>query len=353
MIHLFHTALFCGAFWVVSGWFSPDFTEDRQLQAKRVHFSDHAAEYDAVFLGSSRIYRAFSSPVFNEHLPADNGLRVFNLAVGMMRPHELNATLEWVVSQPGAAPRVVFIELMDWSPVLHPGMENHDRTIAWNHLLETFSAYRTAWRQEADSSEDRRERWRVINACTVACLKHYTGFGQGVRWWRGRNLDAEAHLVKVMAYADGFVAFDQETGQSYQQRRTEFLERDLPIFHRQIAQIDQTNAQPGDLQHFNLQAQLQQQAWLERRGITVIYVLPNLRWGTPDLNQLRDRNLLHQVWTFNHPSSFPTLYAQEHYFDRGHLNRRGAEEFSRLMAERYLAWQRGSSDGGESKVGTD
>jgi hypothetical protein len=47
---------------------------------------------------------------------------------------------------------------------------------------------------------------------------------------------------------------------------------------------------------------------------------------------------LEHSFTFNHPTQFPDLYRRDRYFDRGHLNRRGAGEFSRLLAERFDDW---------------
>lgn len=327
--------LFLLAFTTVTRLVSPGFTEDRVLQAKRDHLDQHLDGYDAIFLGSSRVYRAFSPPQMNAHLEPEQRLSIFNYAVGSMRPHELNGVLDDLLRRRPKRLKLVFIELMDWNPTILEGMQDHDRTVRWHSLSETWRALQTIGK----SDQEVADKFEAANVNVVAMLKHYTNYGEGVRWFVGRNRVRAARLEAVMAYADGFAAFDQETASFYAERRREFLERDLDIFREQILRIDEINHESAELTHFNVSSIEAQQQELERAGIEVVYVIPNLRWGTPDLNQLGTDGIVKQLWTFNHPSRFPELYIEEHYFDRGHLNRRGSEEFSRVLAERYVRWK--------------
>lgn len=325
------------AFWGTSSLFRPSFTDDRILQAKLDYFQAHKDEYDSVFLGSSRIYRAFDPRAFTRTLPSTNGdHRSFNFGIGSMRPHELNSVLRRLLALKPKRLKYVFVELMDWHPTVLDGMQGHERSIAWHDLSETASALSTTWNAEVPWTE----RLAAWNADLADLARHYGNVGQGVRWWRGRPLSAErqAYLQKLMASADGFVALDQEVSPYYAGRRETFLNRYRDLFLQQITEIPATNARPGSLAHLNVDAYLNQQAYVRDHGMQPIYVIPNLRWGTPDLNELDGP--LENFMSFNHPGRYPELYDERNYFDRGHLTQSGATEFSRELAEAFHAWLR-------------
>ena len=316
--------------------FRPGFTADRNMQAKRDHLEKTLTEYDAIFFGSSRVYRAFSPPQFNTHLAPNDQLKIFNYGVGSVRPHELDGLLRWVVRNRDERLKLVFVELMDWNPTILKDMSDSDRTIAWHDGRGTFRALETIW--YADLST--QEKLAAANENVLGMLKHYTNYGGGSRWFAGRNKARATRLETVMAYADGFAAFDQETASVYAARRRQFFEENLEIFHEQVAMIDgPVDVERDTLESFNVPALVAQQKWLRSNGIEVVYVVPNLRWATPEFSRLQSEGHIEHLWEFNSPSRYPELYVEEHYFDRGHLNRAGANEFSRCLAERYSAWK--------------
>lgn len=323
------------AFWGTTLLLRPGFTDDRILQAKLDFFRAHKDDYDSIFFGSSRIYRAFDPRAFSKALPGETH-RSFNFGIGSMRPHELNSVLERILALEPRRLKYVFIEVMDWHPTVLDGMQSHERTIAWHDLSETSSALLTSWKADIPWPE----RIAAWNAELADLARHYGNVGEGVRWWRGRELPAErqAYLQKLMASADGFVALDQEVSPYYAARRRIFLERYREIFLEQIALIAATNRQKGSLAHLNVGAFLDQQAFILDRGIAPVYVIPNVRWGTPDLNELQGP--LRNFMSFNHPLRYPELYDERNYFDRGHLTQSGATEFSRALAEQFRTWQR-------------
>ena len=111
-------------------------------------------------------------------------------------------------------------------------------------------------------------------------------------------------------------------------------------FLKEIEEISARQKQKGDLQHFNIRATQRQQAEIRNAGIQPIYVVPNLRWATPEFQLLRREGVIDNLIALNDPVKFPELYQVEHYFDRGHLNRSGAELFTRELARCFLDWQK-------------
>lgn len=329
-------AAFLLAFAVVAGVLTPSAPSDRLLRAKLDHFRQHKDEYDLVFFGSSRVYRAFDPDAFGREVEGrGRQLRAFNFGIGAMRPHEMNAVIRRVQATKPARLRWVLVELMHWQPTILEGMSESPRTIDWHDPHETWSACRTEWLTELPTAE---KLTRCGTHLSLMAAK-YANWGQGPRRIDQFERDrAQASTRPVVAEGDGFVAIDDETGSYYEGRRKTFLTKYLDVFLAQIEEIPAGQRQPATLESFNLAATARQQAAIRAAGAEPIYVVPNLRWAAPVLHRLARDGMISNFIALNDPESLPELYVADHYFDRGHLNRRGAELFSVELARRFADW---------------
>lgn len=330
-------AVFLAGFALIARLLAPAQSTDRLLRAKLEHFRQHKEEYDLVFFGSSRIYRAFDPKVFCREL-ADRGrpLRAMNFGVGAMRPHEVSAVIRRVQATRPARLRWVMVELMHWEPTILDGMSRHPRTIDWHEPRETWSACRTEWLADLPTVE----RLSRCGTHVARMAQKYTNFGQGprrVREWLGEDRLQRA-TRDVVAAGDGFVAVDDQPGPYYDSRRRTFLTKYYDVFLRQIEAIPAGQRRPATLENFDVAATERQQAAIRAAGAEPIYVVPNVRWGTPVLHRLGEEGVIANFIALNDPQSLPELYEPDHYFDRGHLNRRGAEIFSAELARRFADW---------------
>ena len=73
-------------------------------------------------------------------------------------------------------------------------------------------------------------------------------------------------------------------------------------------------------------------ARLAAAGCEVLLFVPPVDRSTAEAYRLAERGELPAVLGFNAPSRFPTLYLLDRRFDDVHLNERGADEFSTLLA---------------------
>lgn len=304
------------------------------MHAKLEHFRRHKDEYDLIFFGSSRTYRAFDPQVFGrESARLGRPVRALNFGIGAMRPHEISALVRRVLASRPARLRWVMIELMHWEPTVLENMTRHPRTTDWHDPCETWSACRTVWLAET-TTEKKLARWRTHLERMAVKL---TNWGRGPRrvgeWLQSGR--PEPALMWWMASGDGFVAIDDETGRRYATRRREFLTKYWATFHRQIRDLPLGQAQPATLQRFNVTAIRRQQAAVRAAGAEPIYVVPNVRWGTPVLHLLARHGQIDNFIALNDPRALPALYTADNYFDQGHLNRRGARHFSVELARRF------------------
>ncbi len=306
--------------------FVPPYPEDEILRAKLEHLDRHAGEYDGVFLGSSRIHRGFVPEFFRKK----TGLRVFNLGLLYGRPHELDVILEDLLAKHRF--RVVFVEVMDWAPSVNADLADQERTIRWHTPRQTVSAVRTTWRAEGSTVE----KLGRTGEHAGHLLKRSVNFGGGVPWLRSWFDDGRRHAAwsRTIARGDGFVAYEWETDPLYAREREAFPTKYVDEYRRQVATVEDDNASPGSLAHFNVDAQSEQQERIEASGAEAVFVVPGLRRGTPGWHRLDDDGIVRTLLTFNHPGRYPELYAVENRFDRRHLNTRGALVFTRELAVR-------------------
>ena len=322
---------FAIGFWLISTMFRPAYSDGWLLTAKQRHVKESIHDYDAVFIGSSRVYRAFD-PIQFETLMSDRGLRLktYNFGVPGLRPHEMQILLDEIVAAKSARLKYVLIEVMDWYPPILDDLRKSDRTVHWHTLSNTWSAMQTVWQQEtpvstkAEQLLEHADRW----------LKRATNYGRGLqRIAQWNSLPAQ---TATLDRQNGFVSTDQERGAYYDRRRASFLKDYRDISLKQIEEIDAKNRKSGSLKSFPLATLLEQQATLKAAGLIPIYVLPNVRWGTPDLHLLKSQGHVDAMLIFNLRAKYPELYVEEHYFDRGHLNAKGARHFTRLLADEFV-----------------
>lgn len=333
---------FLVAFYVVACLLTPAQSLDPVLNAKLDYYREHKDEFDLVFLGSSRIYRCFDSRVFDEAM-SDHGhaIRSFNFGLSYLRAHEMDVLVDKILAMNSSRLKYVAVELMSWDPTILENIAKHDRTIEWHTPSETLAAMRTI--SLIDAPLDKKIEWWSTHASNF-CAK-YTNHGGATRLLKliGTPPDEYNWHWKMIERGHGFIALDDERDPTYAEQRRYFLEEDVPmrgrgkvrmydLFVEQVNEIPAENSVAGRLDRFNVAAQLGQQRRIQLRNIAPIYVVPNVRYGTPELNLLKSAKHLDNVFTYNRPEKYPTLYDRDNYWDRGHTNRRGAAEFSKIFA---------------------
>ena len=129
-----------------------------EVSEKLAYFARHKNEFDAVFVGSSRVYRQISPGVFDAQVTAATGrpMRSFNLGAPSMFLPESLFVIDRILAQRPARLRWMFIELDDPKPRLeeHAGLVR--REVYWHGLAR-------------DGADERQHpRARAASTCSTA-----------------------------------------------------------------------------------------------------------------------------------------------------------------------------------------
>lgn len=322
--------------------------EEYGLRAKFEFFAEHRDEFDALYIGSSRVFRAFDPTVFDAELAANGvALRSFNFGVGGMRGFEQDYLLRRVLELDPARLEWVFLEGGEWDPEFDYSFNAFSwRSVFWHSPRETLGVLATLWR----GSGPVRHRLELAHQHLLLALHRFSSYGQGREVLknllgesaadrRGRSLSHEA-----LASGRGFESAEELAAESGLTRDEIWTDPDN--YRRRIEVLAGRSGERAPLDELPLFVQRRQLRLAREHGIELIYVLPPGLEPSPVRRSLHDAGEIPTLFDFNLADSLPQLFDMDHRFDPRHLNRRGAQEFSRAMAREFVRHLRGRDNAG-------
>ena len=310
------------------------------LRAKWEWLRERPDEYSAIFIGSSVTFYGIVPDVFDAVL-AERGypVRSFNLGVGGMMPIEADHVLREVLALEPENLRYVFMESGPWEGRIYDVKNTYSpRMVHWHDWLHT--RYALECLQRAPEPPEGKPDWRREDAKRHAFLfaRKLTAMGQGLRTVRALfGLDAdELHpSLEELERLRGYVDLDVIEGEEWERRRERF-EAGIEQYKQRVVQVGPGNKTPIPVErHRNPAGLAAQLEAIEEAGALPAYYLGPRVASDPLSYRLAEAGLLPVLFGFNRPGKYPELYAIENHFDPNHLNRAGAEEFTRLFATEF------------------
>jgi hypothetical protein len=338
------------------------------LRAKFEAFAAHRDEYDAVYIGSSRSYRAFRPDVIDPLLSRPGRpFRSYNLSMAGMGDFEADALLGRVLALEPARLSWIVIEVPGWRP--RAGMQQLQhltgRMVSWHTPRQTGLALLSVYRMSAGSMSNGLswEPLRIAGIHLGHLARWQANLGLGPRLW-GALVKGPSEALRVarrtfleqggyQALEEGYA--DQMTlgrPRPFLKRRQRFLE-DLDRYQaevmRQAKRSSPSRSDPDP--SYNFLALESQKRRIAEAGARVVYaVLPVLTWD-PLPQQLALGGHLPAVIDLSQPDLHPELFEVESRFDWEHLSERGARIFSRRFAEEFFLLRKAAepADTGERR----
>lgn len=312
---------------------------DDVLQAKYEFYRQHAAQYNTLFIGSSRIYRHISPQVFDQQ---STDIASFNLGASSFFYPKTDALLREILADKPANLKYVIFEFDDVR--YDPGLVNLHTTPVkyWYTPESTYLLIRSTF--HADFSLARKFLYTAANLVTL--LEKYLNVGLAVDQLTFLNQPPSGEKY-VGPQQDGFYSADQELQEQtpenimeadLQLRFEEFLSNPRQLATR-LAQSEAAFARykPGAPYNRDHLARLSELISLaEAQNVKLIFLLPPRRGQKydellPVFYQLPAQNRIELA----NPQRYPELYAVDTSFDVAHLTHEGATIFTRLLAEQF------------------
>lgn len=309
--------------------------EERAMRAKYEEFAAHKDEFDAVYIGSSRVLRGIDPQVVDADIEArGRPFRSFNFGLAGMMALESDFVMRELLELAPARLRFVLFEANTWYGGFDdPWADPHSqRNVYWHTLPQTVKALETLWL----SDKPAWERMRLAGTHVETMVWKLVNYGQGSRILariRGTDADEIAAEIPVeeIAQGRGYQPLEVLTDHNHLQNRADFLAA-WDKYAQMIAEIPAANAAPTTLATYNFRALREQQNAVKSHGAELIYVvMPSMR-GSPDPMALHTASHVPVLFHFNQPAKYPFLYELDRLQDAWHPSRLGTEALSHLIA---------------------
>lgn len=302
--------------------------ELEQITPKLRFLAEHGRDYDTIIVGSSRVYRGVSPAVFDAELAkAGRHSRSFNFGIEGMHPPERFLILDKILALPSVKPRWMLLEFDELQANIADEKET-ERAVYWHDRASTALILRKLLEL------DRRERWkrklfrarfyeREIRWHLQGYVRHELNIGRASDVFSGwcRRAHLEPPLIESSLAEAGFRPLDGKLTESQAAKYNDAV----ALMKRQP---------PDRVDTYTEQSYKKSLARMRAAGTTpVLFVTPV---AGPFPPTRFDGAPPAPLLLFNNPNAFPDLYKPEVRIDLAHLNRAGANEFTRLLAQDFV-----------------
>ena len=324
------------------------FPEMPDAHAKMMHFSAHPDDYDALFLGTSRINFQVIPAMFDPLAQAAGvPVKSFNAGVAGMRPPEDSYFFDQLLAARPQRLRWVFIELVHIRPRFNEELRGTMRAQYWHDAPRLWLMWkRITYLKPTKKRRSLERTWNDLREPLAEFPEHLRLFLREMSNLGRGDFLADQLLRKrpdwrrmLPHYLGDDLAGWRETGRG----------EDMPAEIREKFEKERAErlAEPAahDLAEPISQGALEAMiAKVERLGATPVLIVPPTT-GKKTFYPQPERARKTIVLDFNDPVRFPELYENRHRLDTDHLNTAGAEVFTRLLVEQWIAAVKARGEG--------
>jgi hypothetical protein len=291
------------------------------------YYRENIDRIDTIFIGSSRFRHGVVPQIFDEEAAA-LGMQVHSMNMaysGMWPPENFYFLREILALHPSHLKRV-FFEVIDGKTRFNSDEDATARVAYWHDWPHTRMALRMIDESQALTTGERLDLY-TFHARTFA--------RQALLLGRGEEVLSKKVLPQKKRKP---VSWLHRMGYDPEPEPGLLTGPALLAFQNRVAALKQPRP-PHVMRAGLLDALVKIQAEVEAAGVEIIFVVPPSAVvdNYPELPNNLPGLLFNDIHTYS------TLYDEELYYDEGHLNARGATEFSRAFARRFVESQKAQS----------
>lgn len=317
-------------FWANEGW-----------EVKHQWLEEHSAEYNALFIGSSHIYRQINPRVFDKQLDASLAINSFNLGYQATANPESHYLYEQLLQDERVDLSGLKLVVMDLVPAEWLNL-NNARSVRGKYFMNVPYWWRGTTQVLTTDRSDLEKRADVASHYSIALFEKEFNVGMydEIREYYEKDKDSlqRKDLAMLGGQRNGFLALDNDRG--YAGRRRAFLECEeylVPMSAANTEYYYECTVEEEHDQGSGSSALLREAnrliALSKERGIHLVFVMMP---RTPYRETFPIAEALPPAHVVNltDPREYPEFYDLQYVFDRGHLNQKGARLLSERLGEK-------------------
>ena len=297
-----------------------------QIGVKLDWLEAHGAQYDTFFIGSSRVHRQIIPDLFDTEMAA-LGVKTnsFNLSGDGMRPPEDEFVMERAFTGRTAPVRLLLVECNPLESSIADDDAGTARTVYWHDARRMLRLWRNCW---TPSCAPEPKATRYVSRVWKR-LRDFPEHIQHWAWNAGRLGQGNEKIVEMLFGAPKIDGTWKIGTDGYNAPKTAELMSGsaLRAYGKDVAAVIKS---PPLLDYEDVESQVAlawKKALAEKMGARLVLIGSPYARGT--VFAPRDRI---PFLNYSDPAKYPELYAPENRRDPGHLNVRGSEIYTRLIA---------------------
>jgi hypothetical protein len=336
---------------VIHAYFLPFTWGDEDLHTKMVHYKANKDDYTAVVVGGSLEYRHIN-PEIIDSICQQNGIdfRLFNAGGdGVAYLHEVRV-LEEILKDPSPNLKYAFISLS--STVRFKYLNLHTKRFAsWQRPQDMVRAITLTWELRLPLKEKLKYTWYYF----ITMIEN--GFNIGFLTSAIESLNHPKTVYNSVSLGDkknGFFPYDEEEKLVFEEGTSEQKMKEMMLLSHQyynerksqrdsmlqqnieeFKNYDETYVLKSMVKRYNKLIQT-----CEDKGIKLIVLLPP-RGREPYTQLIPTFNALPDNHKINiaSPIEYPEFYLPENNYNFHHLNLKGANIYTEVLAKKFLQLQ--------------
>lgn len=340
------TAVFIAALALVAGALNriEPFAEVPLVRDKWAYWLEHKDEFDTVFIGTSRVIRGVMPNVFDQ-LTAEAGIptRSYNFGIDGMFPPEDAYVADHIFATKPKKLRWVFIEMGVFLGDFDGRPPNNVRTVHWHDWTRTWLCIREKLKPKKKSVKWKKwfEREDGEPSPMSIALTHLEVFfvrslniGRGASVWTRLALQRPIKTEDFGQKPDGFLPMPGDGVM-----RGEALDR----YVKDLAERRETPARVVPLRAYSQESFDHMRKQAEKLGARVIFLVAPT---TGELSGHPDPASGVPTFDYRELDKYPELFELSARADIAHMSPKGAELFTRRVAESFIEYAKSTPTAG-------
>lgn len=302
------------------------------MTVKLDHLAEHRGDYNLLFFGSSRVHHHISPRLFDRITKRlGHPTRSFNVGVPALRVFDLLALLDEAFALELRGVEWVVVDSASLIAQIAEHNVETSREIFWHTPRGTWWALRSL-HCCVNASLSYRLKLASMHLHSFALRQFNIGY-------LADHLEPKENARHTLGPdGDGFLPFEVLEPDDHGppgSRRRKFFDR-LEGYQRSVRRMRRRPGPEARIEPFEIDLLRRVRARIEATGARAVFVVPPGDRRRDEMHAALREGVIDDLLAFDDSRAYPELFTIENRNDQGHMNKNGAERFTRLLARRFV-----------------